>query len=68
MLAAFETLDEHRAGSISVDLLKEYLTGMGDALSEEEFDLMLRGAELDCKGHLNYRQFVKALAHADNEI
>lgn len=67
LLQSFEILDEKRTGSISVDLLREYLTTMGDRLSEEEFDLMLRGVELDANGQLNYGHFVRTLTHAEQE-
>ncbi|PJF19987.1 hypothetical protein PSACC_00198 [Paramicrosporidium saccamoebae] len=67
LLNAFEVLDERRTGHISSDLLREYFTTMGDRLCEEEFDLMLRGTELDANGHINYRHFVKTLTHAEEE-
>lgn len=68
LLAAFEVLDETRSGFISTELLRQHLMGSGEPpLSEEEFELMLRGAQLNAQGHLNYRHFVKALTHAHEE-
>lgn len=68
LLAAFEVLDEARSGFISTDLLRQHLMGSGEPpLSEEEFELMLRGAQLNAHGHLDYRHFVKALTHAHEE-
>lgn len=65
LLNAFEVLDENRTGYISADLLREHFTTLGDRLTAEEFDLMLRGTELDANGHLNYRHFVKTLTLAE---
>lgn len=65
LLAAFEVLDEQRTGYISTDQLSNFLTKMGDPLSEEEFDQMLRCADLNSAGHFNYRHFVKAITHAN---
>jgi Ca2+-binding EF-hand superfamily protein len=65
LLHAFEALDEDRTGNISVTTLREYLTTVGDRLTEDEFDMVLRGVELNSKGHVDYRQFVKTLTLAD---
>ena len=65
LLHAFEALDEDRTGHISVTTLREYLTTMGDRLTEDEFDMVLRGVELNSKGHVDYRQFVKTLTLSD---
>lgn len=67
LLQAFEVLDPRRTGLISTDSLKEYLTTMGDRISEEDFELMLRGVQSDDAGRINYRQFVKTLTHAEQE-
>lgn len=66
--AAFEVLDEKRAGSISITRLKEYLTAMGDPLNEDELDLIFKGVELDSQGGLDYNQFVKTLTHSDLKL
>lgn len=67
LLLAFETLDERHTGFISPALLREHLTTVGDRLTEDEFDLMLRGVELNEHGHLDYRHFVQAITHAQQD-
>lgn len=59
LLAAFEVLDERQSGFISVQLLRELLRD----LNEEDFELMLQGAELNDQGQLDYRHFVKLLTN-----
>lgn len=66
LLQAFEVLDEHRAGSIPAETFREVMTGLGDRLTEEECEAVLRGIELDQRGHIDYRQLVKTLTHAEH--
>lgn len=65
LLQAFEVLDEKRSGFISSDLLRQHLTTTGDMLTDDEFDQVLRGVELNAAGHIDYRHFVKTLTHAE---
>lgn len=65
LLQAFEVLDEHRTGFISADLLRQHMTTTGDRLTDEEFDQILRGTELNASGHIDYRHFVRTLTHAE---
>ena len=62
---AFKEFDEDGNGTISLKELKKMLTGMGEKLSDEEFDLMIREAECyNGDGKIKYEKFVKVMMEA----
>lgn len=68
LLYAFEIIDERRTGFISTDLLRSLMMSIGEPpLSEDEFENVLRGVELDSHGRIDYRHFVKTLTHSAND-
>ena len=52
-------VDEDGNGTISLKELKKMLTGMGEKLSDEEFDFMLKEANVSGTGNVKYEDFVK---------
>ena len=56
---AFKEFDEEGDGVISLKELKKMLTGMGEKLSDEEFDFMLKEANVSGSGNVKYEDFVK---------
>ncbi|RKP20326.1 Pkinase-domain-containing protein, partial [Rozella allomycis CSF55] len=58
ILQAFEALDERSLGSINADDLREYLTTMGDRFTDDEVDILMKGAKIDHKNNFNYREFL----------
>jgi len=65
ILQAFESFDESNAGFLNAELLREYLTTMGDRFTQEEVDIMFKGAPPDASGRFNYKQFVHVLKHGE---
>eukprot|EP00158_Paraphelidium_tribonemae_P008642 Partr_v1_DN28637_c0_g1_i1_m50484 putative myosin light chain len=64
ILQAFEILDEQKTGHIDADELREYLTTMGDRFTDEEVDIMFKGAPLNAN-KFDYRRFVHVLKHGE---
>ena len=63
MLEAFQAFDKAGNGFIMVDDLKHVLTEMGtDRLTPEEADMMLKLADKDGDGVLNYEEIIQVLA------
>ena len=58
---AFKEFDEDGSGKLSLDELKQLLTGMGDKLSEEEFEFMIKEANVTNSGDVKYEDFVKSV-------
>ncbi|KAG5456718.1 MAG: hypothetical protein BJ554DRAFT_3456 [Olpidium bornovanus] len=66
ILQAFECFDERHSGLINADVLREFLTTMGDRFTDEEVDVMFKGAPVDTKTNMfNYREFVRVLKHGE---
>ncbi|KAM6214861.1 calmodulin-like protein 5 [Rhynchocyon petersi] len=61
MQAAFREFDENGDGHITVAELKQAMGKMGVKLSEEEVDQMIREADTDKDGQVNYEEFVRIL-------
>lgn len=60
---AFEQLDLHKTGKIDVNVLKEALMTMGDRMSEEEANSVIKEApKADSEGLLiDYKEFVRLI-------
>ncbi|KAI0244827.1 Myosin regulatory light polypeptide 9 [Massospora cicadina] len=65
ILSAFECFDDDGNGFINADKLREYMTTMGDRFTDEEVDIMFKGAPLDRNNKFNYREFVRVLKHGE---
>ncbi|XP_068081958.1 calmodulin isoform X2 [Anabrus simplex] len=58
---AFRVFDKNNDGLISSTELRHVMTNLGEKLSDEEVDDMIREADLDGDGMVNYEEFVTIL-------
>ncbi|XP_012282631.1 neo-calmodulin isoform X1 [Orussus abietinus] len=58
---AFRVFDKNNDGLISSMELRHVMTNLGEKLSEEEVDDMIKEADLDGDGMVNYEEFVTIL-------
>lgn len=65
IMQAFEAFDDKLLGTINADDLREYMTTMGDRFTDEEVDIMFKGAPVDHNNNFNYREFVRVLKHGE---
>ncbi|URD87526.1 hypothetical protein MUK42_26602 [Musa troglodytarum] len=56
---AFRVFDEDQNGFISAAELRHVMTNLGEKLTDEEVDEMIREADVDGDGQINYEEFVK---------
>jgi len=61
MRNAFSALDKDGVGSVLEAELRQILGTLGEALSSEEVDLLLRDCEVDDEGQIRYDKFVDML-------
>jgi Ca2+-binding EF-hand superfamily protein len=66
ILNAFECFDEEGNGRINADQLREYLTTMGDRLTDDEVDILFKGDMLDRHGFFDYQKFVRVLKYGES--
>ncbi|XP_060062994.1 calmodulin-like [Ylistrum balloti] len=59
MRDAFKVFDKDGNGYISAMELRYVMTNLGERLSEEEVDEMIKEADIDGDGQVNYEEFVK---------
>ncbi|RKO97413.1 hypothetical protein CXG81DRAFT_11393, partial [Caulochytrium protostelioides] len=65
ILGAFECFDLDKHGFINADVMREALTTLGDRFTDEEVDIMFRGAPVDQKNNFNYREWTRVLKHGE---
>jgi len=56
--AAFRALDEKGTGKVHAGELRYVLTGLGDRLSNDEVDEILKEVGTDTDGHIDYEQLL----------
>ena len=61
MRDAFRVFDKDGNGFISAAELKIVMTKLGEKLTDEEAEEMIRGADVDGDGQINYEEFVKLM-------
>jgi len=61
MLEAFKVFDKDNNGQLSAAELKSVLTTLGEKLTPEECDEIVKLADKDGDGVINYREFVRSL-------
>ncbi len=61
IISAFEVFDSTKRGIISASELRYLMTHLGERLSEEEVNEMIREADVDGTGQIDYRSFVKRM-------
>ena len=58
---AFKVFDDTGKGTISVSDMRSVLTTMGDALTADEIDEMIKAADNNHSGQINYEEFVSKM-------
>ena len=61
LLEAFKVFDKDGNGFISSAELMHVMTNLGEKLTDEEVDEMIREADVDGDGQINYEEFVKMM-------
>lgn len=62
LVAAFQVFDKDGSGSVSPSELRSVLISLGQKHSDEEIDEMVRHADLDGNGSIDYQEFVQLMA------
>ncbi|XP_027718167.1 calmodulin-2-like [Vombatus ursinus] len=58
---AFRVFDKNRDGFISAGELRHVMTNFGEKLTDEEVEEMIKEADIDGDGQVNYIQFVEMM-------
>eukprot|EP01022_Parablepharisma_sp_SALTPOND_P028437 TRINITY_DN70963_c0_g1_i1.p5 TRINITY_DN70963_c0_g1~~TRINITY_DN70963_c0_g1_i1.p5 ORF type:complete len:178 (-),score=25.90 TRINITY_DN70963_c0_g1_i1:1809-2342(-) len=61
LMEAFKVFDRDGSGSISSEELRHVMMNLGEKLSEEEVDKMLREADVNGDGSIDFSEFVNML-------
>ncbi|KAL2756253.1 hypothetical protein ACRALDRAFT_2042422 [Sodiomyces alcalophilus JCM 7366] len=61
LVAAFQVFDKDGSGSVSPSELRSVLISLGQRHSDEEIDEMVRQADLDNNGYIDYHEFVQLM-------
>merc|ERR1712242_653940 len=61
LIEAFKVFDRDGNGFISAAELRHVTTNLGEKLTDEEVDEMIREADVDGDGQINYEEFVKMM-------
>lgn len=57
MKEAFAVFDKDGSGTISADELRQVMLNMGEKMTEEEIDDMIKEADSDGNGEIDYKEF-----------
>ncbi|KAG0464276.1 hypothetical protein HPP92_019916 [Vanilla planifolia] len=58
---AFKVFDKDQNGYISANELRNVMMNLGEKLTDEEVDLMIKEADMDGDGQVNYEEFVRMM-------
>ncbi|KAG6506705.1 calmodulin-like [Zingiber officinale] len=61
LMEAFKVFDKDSNGFISAQELRHVMTSLGEKLTDEEVDEMIREADIDGDGQVNYQEFVQMM-------
>ncbi|GAN06811.1 calmodulin [Mucor ambiguus] len=61
LLEAFKVFDKDQDGSITQDELRSVMSNLGQKLTSQELDEMIKEADTDGDGKINYKEFVKMM-------
>lgn len=60
--SAFRVFDKDGNGLISAAELRHALTNFGEKMTDEEVDQMIREADVNGDGHIDYEEFIKRVS------
>ncbi|QLG71119.1 hypothetical protein HG535_0B01570 [Zygotorulaspora mrakii] len=58
-IKAFQVFDKENTGKVSVGDIRYMLTSLGEKLSDDEVDELLKGVEIDSEGGVDYKKFIE---------
>jgi Ca2+-binding EF-hand superfamily protein len=61
MLEAFQIFDQDGDGNISADELRQIMENLGERLTDEEVEDMVKEADTDGDGEINYKEFCRMM-------
>lgn len=61
LIEAFKVFDKDGNEFITSQELRHVMTNLGEKITEEEADVMIKEADLDGDGKINYEEFVKMM-------
>ena len=61
VLKAFKLFDKEGNGLININELKNIMLSVGKNIKEEEINDMLKEADTDMDGYINYEEFIRSL-------
>ena len=61
LIEAFKVFDRDSNGLISAQELKHVMTSLGEKVTDEEVEEMIREADIDGDGYINYEEFVRMI-------
>mmetsp|Transcript_89356 Transcript_89356/g.208009 ORF Transcript_89356/g.208009 Transcript_89356/m.208009 type:complete len:157 (-) Transcript_89356:181-651(-) len=62
LIAAFTVFDRDNNGFINSHELRNVMSNIGEKFTDDEVDEMIRTADVDCDGQINYEEFVKMMS------
>eukprot|EP00008_Paramoeba_atlantica_P006448 CAMPEP_0201498216 /NCGR_PEP_ID=MMETSP0151_2-20130828/69987_1 /ASSEMBLY_ACC=CAM_ASM_000257 /TAXON_ID=200890 /ORGANISM="Paramoeba atlantica, Strain 621/1 / CCAP 1560/9" /LENGTH=149 /DNA_ID=CAMNT_0047889641 /DNA_START=45 /DNA_END=494 /DNA_ORIENTATION=- len=57
LLQAFQVLDDNQDGYITAEELREVMSSFGETLTEAEVEYMMKEADVDGDGRIDYKEF-----------
>ena len=61
VIKAFKFFDKEGNGLININELKNIMLSVGKNISEEELNDILKEADIDMDGYINYEEFIRSL-------
>ncbi|KAK4767019.1 hypothetical protein SAY86_014770 [Trapa natans] len=58
---AFQVFDKDQDGYISPEELRRVMLNLGEKLTDEEVEMMVKEADLDGDGQINYKEFIRMM-------
>ena len=58
MMTAFKVFDKDGSGTISHNEMKQVMKNLGEKLTDEEIDELIKEADKDNDGEVDYKEFV----------